>query len=172
MDLIPAGHSEAKFKLTNILLRDVEDVRDKSIVIENGIGLEYIFTLIANGVNVHTICARLGVTEQEFSAITKSSPLLRKRYMQAKAFLLADRSMDTLLAEEFGECVSMDREMKNAADFHNQNIDRVIKSTGEELNKGSTIIHNTVVVRGHDEVPSLPDELEDVLNAEFCEVEG
>lgn len=156
-----------KFLLAKGLISKIENLRDKSIAIENTIGTEYLFTLLANGVKERDICDELNVSEDEFRMIITSSPSLRKRYMDAKAFRLGDLSVRTLVDSGFATATSFSKYEKNAVDFHTANIDRATKITGEGSQTTGVVVNNTVVVRGKNEIPPLPSELEDVIDADF-----
>lgn len=156
-----------KFLLARGVVNAVENLRDKSIAIENTIGTEYLFTLLANGVKERDICDELDVSEDEFRMIVTSSPSLRRRYMEAKAFRLGDLSARTLIDSGFATATSFSKYEKNAVDFHSTNIDRAVKITDESSQSTGVVVNNTVVVRGNNEVPPLPPELENVIDADF-----
>lgn len=156
-----------KFLLAKGVVNSVENLRDKSIAIENTIGTEYLFTLLANGVKERDICDELSVSEDEFRMIVTSSPTLRRRYMEAKAFRLGDLSARTLIDSGFATATSFNKYEKNAIDFHSANIDRAVRITDEGGQNTGVVVNNTVVVRGNNEVPPLPPELENVIDADF-----
>lgn len=156
-----------KFLLAKGVLNGVENIRDKSIAIENTIGIEYLFTLLANGVKETAICDELDVSEDEFRMIVTSSPALRRRYMEAKAFRLGDLSSRTLIDSGFATATSFSKYEKNALDFHTANIDRAVKITDTGSQNTGVVVNNTVVVRGENEVPPLPPELENIIDADF-----
>lgn len=155
-----------KFLLARGVVNAVENLRDKSIAIENTIGTEYLFTLLANGVKERDICDELDVSEDEFRMIVTSSPTLRKRYMEAKAFRLGDLSARTLIDSGFATATSFSKYEKNAVDFHSVNIDRAMKIGDEGNLSTGVVVNNTVVVRGNNEVPPLPPELEDIIDVD------
>lgn len=165
MELLPK--EKAKFLVAKGLISSISDARDKSIAIENSIGLETLFSFIAQGMSDEEIQKLIGVKEYEYKFIMMGSPLLRKRYMEAKAFALADVSQKTLISSGLAHSESMSKDQKNATDFHTRNIDRVLKTEdGVEGNTG-VIINNTVVVRSKDEIPQIPKELEGIIDADF-----
>lgn len=155
-----------KFLLARGVVGAVENLRDKSIAIENTIGTEYLFTLLANGVKERDICDELAVSEDEFRMIVTSSPALRKRYMEAKAFRLGDLSARTLIDSGFATATSFSKYEKNAVDFHSANIDRAVRITDEGGQSTGVVVNNTVVVRGENEIPPLPPELENVIDVD------
>ncbi len=156
-----------KFLLARGVMSDAENARDISVVIENTIGIEYILTLIASGVQVKEIYSSLGIDSRSFDLVMKSSPDLRKRYIQAKCFRLADLSAQTLMDTGFATATSFTKNEKNAVDYHGANLDRMTKMETEKNTTSGVVVNNTIVVRGKDEVPSLPEELEDVFDADF-----
>lgn len=157
----------SKLLLARGIMKEVENVKDVAIAIENTIGIEHLLTLIANGVRTDNICSRLGVDQDTFDIVMKSSPDLRKRYIQAKCFRLADLSAETLMETGFATSTSFSKNEKNAVDYHTANLDRIVKmDTDTKLGTG-VVVNNTIVVRSKDEIPSLPEGLEDVFNADF-----
>lgn len=165
MELQPAD--KARFLLAKGLVSSVENSRDKSVVIENTVGIEFLFTLLANGVSDQDIADRLGVGREEFKFIVTCSPSLRKRYMQAKAFRLADNSSDILWDSGLANATELDKNQKSAVDFHSKNIDRVFNQEEAEKQNSGVVVNNTIVVRDKSEVPPLPVELEGVFDAHF-----
>lgn len=165
MELLPK--EKAKFLVAKKLVSGVQSARDKSVVIENTIGLETLFSLIARGMSDREVREEIGLTEGEYLFVVKGSPMLRKRYMEAKSFMLADISQNVLLTSGLVHSDSMSKDQKAAAEFHNRNIDRLLK-IGEwgEQNTG-IIVNNTVVVRGKGEIPEIPKELEEVIDVDF-----
>ena len=145
MELLP--REKAKFLLAKGLVSGVENARDKSVVIENAIGLETVFSFIAQGMSDQEVRDLIGLDEKDFTFIFMGSPMMRRRYMEAKAFVLANMSQETLISSGLATSTRLEKAEKNAAEFHGRNIDRVLKS--EEGAQGSTgvIVNNTVVVR-------------------------
>lgn len=165
MELQPSD--KAKFLLAKGLVSTVENTRDKSIVIENTVGIEFLFTLLANGVSEQDIAEHIGVGKEEFKFIVTASPSLRKRYMQAKAFHLADNSVRVLWDSGIINAGELEKGQKNAADFHTKNIDRIFDQDDVEKQSAGVIVNNTIVVRDRNELPALPPELEGVFDADF-----
>lgn len=162
MELSPTDN--AKFMLAKGLITSVENTRDKSVVIENTVGIEFLFTLLANGIPEKDISDRLKLTREEFRMIVTASPALRKRFMQAKAFALADKS-EKILGEHFGNALELSKEEKSAADFHSKNIDRILAQDDMEKQNSGVVVNNMIVVRNKNEMPALPPELEGVFDA-------
>lgn len=162
-----AKRDASKLLLARGIMKEVESARDVAIAIENTIGIEHLLTLIASGARVDDICAKLGVDQSTFDLIMKSSPDLRKRYIQAKCFRLADLSAETLMDTGFATATSFSKNEKNAVDYHTANLDRVVKmDTNNNIGTG-VVVNNTIVVRSKDEIPSLPEGLEDAFDADF-----
>lgn len=156
----------AKFTLAKGLLKTVGDRKDKAVVIENTVGYEYIFTLISTGVAIADIASSLGLTLEEFGFISSSSPQLRKRFLAAKSYKLATKSMEVLEQPEIAEATSLTKEQKSALDYHSANIDRILRQTDSSEQSNNIIIQNTVVVRDKKDVPELPEELKEVIDVE------
>ena len=165
MELQPT--TQAKFLLAKGLVSGVENARDKSVVIENTVGIEFLFTLLANGVPEKEISERLGMGTEEFKFIVTASPSLRKRYIQAKAFQLADNSFRVLWDSGLANTDELEKSQKNAADFHSKNIDRIFNQDEAEKQSSGIVVNNTIVVRDKNEIPALPPELEGVFDADF-----
>ena len=165
MELLP--REKAKFLLAKGLVSGVENARDKSVVIENAIGLETVFSFIAQGMSDQEVRDLIGLDEKDFTFIFMGSPMMRRRYMEAKAFVLANMSQETLISSGLATSTRLEKAEKNAAEFHGRNIDRVLKS--EEGAQGSTgvIVNNTVVVRDKGDIPQLPKELESIIDADI-----
>lgn len=155
---------KARFMLAKGLVTGVENVRDKSVVIENTVGIEFLFTLIANGVPENSISKQLGLSNEEFRMVVTASPSLRKRFMQAKAFVLADKSERFL--ETLGDVGSFTKEEKAAVDYHSKNLDRLLAQDGMENQNAGVVVNNTIVVRNKEEIPVLPLELEGVFDVD------
>ena len=162
MELQPAD--KAKFLLAKGLVSSVENARDKSIVIENTVGIEFLFTLLANGVSEQDIAVRLGMGKEEFKFVVTASPSLRKRYMQARAFHLADNSVKVLWDSGLANADELEKGQKNAVDFHSKNIDRIFGQDDAEKQSSGIVVNNTIVVRDKNEIPALPPELEGVFD--------
>lgn len=156
---------KAKFVLAKGLVASVENTRDKSVVIENTVGIEFLFTLLANGVPEDHISSYLGLAKEEFRMVVTASPALRKRFIQAKAFMLADTSTKTL-EKNFEDVTSLSKEEKAAVDYHSKNVDRILAQDDMEKQNSGIVVNNTIVVRDRNEVPALPPELEGVFDVD------
>ena len=156
---------EARFALARRIVVDAQNVRDKSSAIENTVGIEYIFTMLANGHESRTIARRLGISSEEFHMLITSSPLLRKRYLEAKAFRVAKKSVDVM--EEFAEATELTKDQAAAMTFHGKNLDRLLNTRDEQQHVQGIVVNNTITVGNPQEVPKLPEELGDIFDAEF-----
>lgn len=170
MELVPTD--KAKFTLAKGILLSVENIRDKAIVIQNTVGLEFVFTLIANGLSEQQIASDLGLMPNELKIICCSNPTLRKRYIEAHAFRFADTSIRTLDKSGLAAAEALDKYEKNATDFHSNNIDRVMKANVSDGAQAGVVINNTVVVRDKSEVPDVPADIKNVLDMEVKHVDS
>lgn len=156
---------EARFALARRIVVDAQNVRDKASVIENTVGIEYIFTMLANGYETRTIARRLGIGSEEFHMLITSSPLLRKRFLEAKAFRVAKKSTDVM--EKYADAEELSKEEAAAMTFHGKNLDRFLHTKDEEKQTQGIVVNNTITVGNPQEVPKLPEELGDIFDAEF-----
>lgn len=156
---------EARFTLARKIVDDSMSLRDKASVIENTVGIEYVFVLLANGVDDRTIARRLGISSEEFHLFVTASPSLRKRYLEAKAFRVAKKSM--VVMDDLAGMSEISREQAAAVKMHAGNIDRLLHTKDEEQHTQGIVVNNTLTISSGREVPKLPIDLEEVFDADF-----
>lgn len=158
---------ETKFIVAKAMIRACDNIKDKAIVIENNLGLDFCFSLIANGVTDEELAQQLDMKTGEVSLILKQTPILRKKYMEAKSFALADSSAQTL--EKFTDKLYLSKEEKLAVDMHGKNLDRTLNHNSDERVNNGVVINNVLAVRNDKDVPEVPKELQEVIDVEFTE---
>lgn len=156
---------EARFALARRIVVDAQNIRDKASVIENTVGIEFIFTMLANGYEPRTIARRLGISSEEFHMLMTCSPQLRKRFLEAKAFRVANKSVAVM--ERYAGAEELSKNEAAAMQFHGRNVDRLLHTKGEEKQTQGIVVNNTITVGGAKEAPPLPVELGEIFDADF-----
>ena len=149
-------------------------LEDKAMLIEREIGLESIYTLIANGKKLSSIASPLSVTPDDLKFMLTRTTELRSKYMQAKIFHRANRSGETLDKDFFAKSDSLDKEENNAAKYHASMVDQAVKVLNQNNNNtgSSIVVENNIVVRSADDIPELPHGLGAVLEGDFKDVDS
>lgn len=162
--------NEVSFFLAKAVINTSKSLDEKTIGIENAVGLDFIYSLIASGCSEEILAEKLGLPTREFRLILRQNQILRNKYIEAKTFRAADSSFDII--DEFSQVRSLDKEEKNALDFHGSNVDRAIKNKPEQEHTTGVVINNVLNVAGNNDIPSLPSELSDIFDGEFEDVDS
>lgn len=141
---------------------------DKALLIEKEIGMDSLYALISMGKKEERIAGDLGLSIFEFNMILRRTPAHRKQLMNARACALGDASMDAL--DVYSRMVGMDMEESAGARHHLAVFNSALKaanSVADDKGTGNVVVNNTVVVRQREDVPELPDGLDDILEGEY-----
>jgi len=160
----------ADFKLSRVkgVLASASALKDKGLLLEKEIGLEPIYAMLSMGQKIASLASSIGMSIFELEFILQRTPQHRKQYMNAIANKLAKDSAVKL--ERFSEMVEMETEEVAAAKHHSAALDRSLKilNTPDAVQGSDNIVvNNTVVVRDRNDVPALPDGLEDIIEGEY-----
>lgn len=161
--------SNGKFVVAENVIRRCRTFGDKALAVANSVGFDFCFALIANGVTDEQLAVRLGLLKNEMKMILTSNPMLRKKYMDAKSFNLADASVEML--EQYSMTSSMCTEEKYAMDMHSKNLDRVMKTEVEENKRSGVVINNILSVRTENDIPEPPSEFGEFIDMALIDEE-
>lgn len=147
-------------------------LKDKSLLLEKEVGLEPFYTMIAMGQSLTSLASSIDVSAFELEYMLSRTPTHQKEYMNAVATQLAKSSSVTLGRFAHSDWLTTDQSA--AAKHHASMLEKSLKvlnsSKGDE-GTGNVVVNNTIVVRSSDEIPPLPDELQNVIEVESEDVE-
>lgn len=161
--------TENKLLVLQGLIRAADAFEDKAAAIEETLGMDLVFSLLAIGHSENDMARSLGLDADEFNYLVKQSSSHRDRYLKAKAFLLSDKSVDVMTA--FNTASMLEDEEKRALDYHSKNLDRALKMGDDTSQMSGMIINNILTIRDKNDIPALPEEIKDIVDAEFTESE-
>lgn len=166
-------HKEIGIRLLGGVLAETAALEDKGLLIERDIGLEKIYALLSNGMKMTDLAKSLSLTRGQLKFILTRTSEHRKRYFEATVFRRGIKSGNTL-DQKFSDVVELDKEQNNAAKYHASNVDTAMKSLQQQKFEAGTgvTVQNTIVVRAKDDIPALPDGLEDIIEGEFEDVDS
>ena len=144
---------------------------DKALLIEKELGMDSLYAMIAMGQKESRIANDLGISKFELSMILRRTPAHRKQLMNARAVALGEASMVAL--ESYSRMQGMDMEESAGARHHLAVFNTAIKATNsvaDDKGTGNITVNNTVVVRKTEDVPDLPDGLDDIIEGDFEDV--
>lgn len=161
-----------EFKLNRVkgILGTALSLKDKGLMLEKEIGLEPIYAMLAMGKNLAPIAASLGMSIFELEYVLQRTSSHRKQYMNAISNKLALQSSVAL--DRYKNIVWMDKEHAAAARHHASMLHRslnLLNAPSGSEGSGKVIVNNTVVVRDKNDVPPLPDGLEDIIEGEYVD---
>ena len=165
-------HKEVGLRLLSGELAHTDALEDKGLLIERDIGLERIYTLLGNGTNLTPIAQSIGLETKDLKYILTRTNEHRKRYFEAMQFKRGIRSGNKL-DKDFHDLDELDKEQNNAVKFHLANIDAASKALQHQKTETGTgvTVQNTIVVKAKDDIPALPEGLEDIIEGEFENVD-
>lgn len=165
--------SELKAYRVSGILATAIGLEDKALQLEKELGTDPIYTMIAMGETIVQIASSLGLSTFEMNYILKRTPDHRKNYANAVAFNMAENSSKKL--EHFSKLTGWGKEDNFAAKHHASMVDtslKILNMHTSDKGSGNIVVNNTVVVRSKDDVPSLPDELKEVIEGDYVDVES
>lgn len=148
-------------------------LEDKALLIEREIGLESIYTLIANGEKLGAIASPLRVTIQDLKFMLTRTTELRQKYLAAKTFNRANVSGETLDGETFSKAHYLEKESNNAVKHHAAMVKQALDvlNQGKEEKGSSITVENTIVVRSVNDIPELPPGVGELIEGEYKDVD-
>ena len=165
-DMEPINQMEL-YRVSGVIA-SARSTTDKALLIEKEIGTEPLYAMIAMGLPESRIATDLGLSKFELSMILRRTPAHRKQYINAKAVSLAEDSMEAL--QFYSKMVGMDIEESSGARHHLSVFNTAMKavnSVADDKGTGNVVVNNTVVVRQKEDVPELPDGLDDIIEGEY-----
>lgn len=163
----------AEVKLNNIrgVLAKANRLEDKALLLEREVSLESIYAMLSMGEPLANIANSFDLSLDDAKFILTRTTEHRKQYIAAIQFrraIQSDRTMSKFKSEE-----SLDKEQNNAAKYHLSVMDAASKAlNATKGEKGANItVENKIIVRSKDDVPDLPDELKNIMEGEFTDVD-
>lgn len=142
-------------------------LKDKALILEKEIGLEPFYAMLSMGQSLESLAESVGFTPFELEYMLKRTPNHRRQFMNAKTNQLAEQSTDTL--EHFETALMLDTEQAAAAKHHATMLEKslkVLNNPAATQGSGGVVVNNTVVIRDKDDVPPLPDGLDQIIDVE------
>ena len=155
------------------LLKNVSNVQDKALLIEREVGMDAVYTMISMGYGTRRIADSLNLSDFEFEYIVKRTPDHRRRLISAKTTRLAESSIE-VLKNTFSTATSLFKEESAAAKHHRSIVDSTMKTLGGGEEKGmgtGVIVNNQFIVRGKDDIPDTPKELDEIIEGDYAVTE-
>lgn len=154
------------------VLSTAMSLKDMALMLEKEIGLEPFYSMLSMGQSISTLAASIDVSPFQLEYMLTRTSSHRKEYMNAIANKLGKQSGATL--ERFKHALMLDQEQSAAARHHSAMLDKslkVLNTSTTDDGAGGVVVNNTIVVRNRDEIPPLPDGLENVIEGEYAESE-
>ena len=145
------------------MIRAASCFSDKAIIIENEVGMDMVYTMIALGYPEEQLAESFCLNEKEFKLLVSQSPRHRVNYLNAKLYKAGENSAERLV--ELSLLDTIEDGEKRAADIHHKTLATVLKGSSD-IDVGNTgiVINNIIRVRDKDDIPGLPDELKEVID--------
>lgn len=141
------------------------DLKSKSQILEKEVGLDAFYALIAMGNSMTSLASSINVSTFELEYMLKRTPEHRKKYINALSGKLGSDSVNAL--SKFSDAMYLDSEMSAAAKHHKDMLSQAVSTLNKDApigDSGGIVVNNTVVVRGSNEVPDVPPELNGVID--------
>lgn len=150
------------------LLQTVDNMQSKALLLEKEEGgLTQFYTLLSMGKTVAQLANAIGATTFEMEYILKRTPEHRKQFLNASIGHVADASLVKL--KHYGGQTDLFKEEAAGAKHHLSVVQMASKSLTEqdtERNDSKVVVNNTVMIADRNDIPPLPDGLENIIDIE------
>lgn len=166
-----SGNTELKLYEVSGIIANAQNTLEKALLIEKEIGNDSLYAMISMGTPLSRIAQGLGLSTFELEFILKRTAKNRREYLNARAFALAEASAPML--QRLSTSTKLKKSEATAAKHHAgmmANATRILNMGVEDKSGSNITVNNTVVVRNRNEIPELPDGLNEIIEGEFEDV--
>lgn len=171
--------TESDLAITELELINVRGVlakatrlEDKALLLEREVSLDTVYSMLSMGQSLVSIASSFDLTPDDAKFILTRTVEHRRQYMAAIQFKRAMQSDQTM--EHFKSSVELDKEQTNAAKYHLSVMDAASKSLNATKGEKSAniTVENKIIVKGRDDIPALPDELKNIMEGDYTDVDS